>query len=110
MRTVLVLLLMLPYSATAQTPQAERPFVSDFRACVRAHAAAAQAAGVRTEDEAADYFSKECAPPLFKMFLGSNDTPPRSNNIPADEAVQPGLFRAIVREEWRNFVEQKSKQ
>ena len=108
MRTaILLFLLALPLSVTAQTPQGENAYVSDFRACVRAHAADAQAAGVRTEDEAADYAVKMCAP-LFGVFLGSNNISPRSN-IPAAEAVPPGLFRVIVRQEWSDFLEQRDK-
>jgi hypothetical protein len=108
MRAILVLLPMLPFSVFAQTPQAEKPYASQFRACVRAHAADAQAAGVRTEDDAKNYSIKVCAP-LFGMFLGSNDASPPSPNIPKDEAVPPGLFRVIVREEWRDFLEQRDK-
>ena len=98
---ILLFLLALPLSVTAQTSQAEKPYISDFRACVRAHAADAQAAGVRTSGEAEDYFEKQCVPPLFSLFLGSHNTSPRSDSVPADEAAPPGLFRAIVRQEWR---------
>lgn len=104
---LLVLLLMLPLSVTAQAPQGEKPYVSDFRICVRAHTADAQAAGVLTVDEAATYAMKMCAP-LFGVFLESNNTSPRPS-IPAEEAVPPGLFRAIVREEWGDFLERNKR-
>jgi hypothetical protein len=107
---ILVSLLTLPFSATAQTPRGEQPFVSDFRACVRSHTADAQAAGVRTANEAEDYFFKACIPPLFELIPGSGSFLPPSNNIAMGESVPPGLFRTIVREEWRDFIEQRNKQ
>ena len=98
---VLVLLLALPFSVTAQTPQAEQSSVSRFRDCVRSHAADAKAAGVRTAGEAANYAMKMCAP-LFGVFLGLPTTS-------EEEALPPGIYRQIIREEWGDFLEQRGK-
>ncbi|MBR0841916.1 hypothetical protein JQ607_17095 [Bradyrhizobium liaoningense] len=99
---VLALLLILPFSASAQTPQEEQPSVARFRACVRSHAPDAQAAGVRTAGEIADYFIKVCAP-LFGIFLGSNNT--SQSIVPDEETLPPGIYRKVMREEWSDFVE-----
>lgn len=106
---VLASLLMLPFSAAAQTPQDEKPYVSDFRACVRLNTTGARAAGVRTEDQAVDYALKRCMP-LFGVFMGSVNTLPLSSSIPEGEAVPPGLFRVIVRQEWGDFIGRRNKQ
>jgi hypothetical protein len=108
--TVLVLLLMLPWSVAAQTPRPDTPYAANFRACVRSHAADAQAAGVRTANEVMDYFEKVCLPSFSEILQGSSNTSPPLDNIPMGEAVQPGLLRVIVKEEWRDFTARGSKQ
>lgn len=95
--TLSIMLLMLPFSVSAQTPQGEQPSVSRFRVCVRSHASDARAAGVRTLDDAANYFIKVCLP-LFGIFLGPNDAL-------KEEALPPGIYRSVLREEWRDFTE-----
>jgi hypothetical protein len=107
--TVLASLLILPFSAAAQTPRDEKPYVSEFRACVRSHTTDAQAAGVRTENQAVDYAIKTCAP-LFGVFLGSGSTSSPTSSTPAGDALPPGLFRVIVRQEWGDFIGQRDKQ
>jgi hypothetical protein len=68
--TVLFVMLILPISALAQTSADEQ--LSAYRACARAHASEAHAAGARTSDEAIAYFGNVCLPTLG-LSLGSND-------------------------------------
>lgn len=95
---IVPLLLTLPFAASAETPQGEQSSVSRLRTCVRSHARDAQAAGVRTPDDAASYFVKVCLP-LFGMFL-------ESNNTAKEEALPPGIYRNVIRQEWSGFVDQ----
>lgn len=94
-----LLLVMLPFSAAAQTDREEPPSVSGLRACVRARAPDALAAGVRTADEVANYFIKVCVP-LFGIFLNPN-------NIQTEEIgpLVPGIYRRVLEEEWSAFLE-----
>ncbi|PDT88482.1 hypothetical protein CO669_20930 [Bradyrhizobium sp. Y36] len=89
---------MLPFAASAQAER-EEASVSRLRACVRAHAADAQAVGVRTPGEAESYFIDKCVP-LFGMFLNPN-------RIPTEEVgpLAPGIYRKAIEQEWRAFLE-----
>jgi hypothetical protein len=93
----------LPFPVSAQT-QEEQPSVARFRACVRSHAADAQADGARSPGDVENYFITMCAP-LFGMFLGTNNTSPIFDNARDEEPSSPGLYRKIMREEWSDFVE-----
>jgi hypothetical protein len=95
--TVLFAMFILPISALAQTSADEQ--LSAYRACARAHALKAQAAGARTPDEAVAYFGKVCLPTLG-LSLGSNDV--SKNKL---EPLAPGILRALFREEWTAFIE-----
>jgi hypothetical protein len=95
--TVLFAMLILPISALAQTSADEQ--LSAYRACARAHAPEAQAAGARTPDEGVAYFGKVCLPTLG-LSLGSNDI---SKGKP--EPLAPGILRVLFREEWIAFIE-----
>lgn len=44
--------------------------------------------------------------PLFGIFL---DPSASSKGEVAEEALPPGIFRAVLREEWGNFIEQKDR-
>ena len=93
LRTAIVLLLAtVPWSVSAQiTTQKESPseFISTVRSCARTHAPEAQVAGVRTPEQAADYFFKVCVPVLGLL---------------KDETSPPfGTIRAAVKEEWAAF-------
>lgn len=100
MKTALVsLFVMLPLAASAQ---AEEASVSRLRSCIRAHAADAQAAGVRTPGEAENYFIRQCIP-LFGLFLNSNNLPTRD-----DGPLPPGIYRTTIEEEWRAFLERSN--
>jgi hypothetical protein len=68
------------------------------------HARDAQAAGVRTLEDAASYAMRACLP-LFGIFLDPNVS---SKGEVAEEALPPGIFRAVLKEEWGNFLGQKS--
>jgi hypothetical protein len=99
--TVLLAMLVLPISALAQTSADEQ--LSAYRACARAHAPEAQAAGARTHDEAVAYFGKVCLPTLG-LSLGSNDV---SKDKP--EPLRPAILRVVFREEWIAFIEGAAK-
>ncbi len=103
---ILISLLTLLPQLSAQTHHGEQPSVSRFRACVRLHAPDAQAAGVRTPEDAASYAMKACMP-LFGIFLDPNAS---SKAEVLEEVLPPGIFRAVLKEEWRDFVEQGNKQ
>ena len=101
MRAALIsLLLMLPSRASAQGDQAEQPSISSLRACVRAHAADAQAAGVRTPGEAENYFIRQCVP-LVGMSLNPNNLPTKDDDRP----LAPGIYRKVIKDEWSAFLE-----
>ncbi|MCP1767921.1 hypothetical protein ABIF64_004251 [Bradyrhizobium japonicum] len=68
------------------------------------HAHDAQAAGIRTLEDAASYAMRACLP-LFGIFL---DPSASSKGEVAEEALPPGIFRAVLREEWGNFLGQKN--
>jgi hypothetical protein len=101
---ILISLLTLSSQLSAQTHHGEQPSVSRFRACVRSHAPDAQAAGVRTAEDAARYAMKACMP-LVGLFLDPN----ASRNAEV-EVLPPGIYRAVLREEWGDFVEQGNRQ
>jgi hypothetical protein len=81
-------------------------YISSLRTCAQSHASEAQAAGVRTPDEAANYFSKICIPVLGLYLMGSDVD--RQNRTAVDlkemGAPPPGIFRAAFREEWAAFL------
>lgn len=91
---------MLPSPASAEADQVEQPSVSSLRACVRAHAADAQAAGVRTPGEAENYFIRQCLP-LVGMFLNPNNLPTKVD----DRSLAPGIYRRVIEDEWSAFLE-----
>ncbi|UWU74351.1 hypothetical protein N2603_30410 [Bradyrhizobium huanghuaihaiense] len=62
----------------------------------------ARAAGVRTAEDAANYAMRACTP-LIGIFLDPNSF---SNAEILEEALPPGIFRAVIKEEWGDFVEQ----
>lgn len=68
------------------------------------HAHDAQAAGIRTFDDAASYAMRACLA-VFGSLLDPNAP---SKGVAAEEALPPGIFRAVIREEWSNFLGQKS--
>ena len=101
---IALLLATVPWSVRAQTTQSEnlRQFVSELKACVRAHAPAAQAAGVQTTSDAVDFFIKACIPPVRLSDLVS------ANAASADlGAVPPGMFRHVIGDEWAALMEEK---
>jgi len=68
------------------------------------HAPDAQAAGGRTMVDAANYAIRACLQ-LFGIFLDPNAS---SKGKVAEEALPPGILRAVLKEEWGNFLGQKS--
>jgi hypothetical protein len=118
MRTVIVMLLAtVPWSLSAQTAAQKQnldEYISNLRACAQAHASEAQAAGVRTPDEAANYFVKVCISsiPVLGLFLAGPDVDgqKKSSDVFKDMgAPQPGIYRAVFREEWAAFIERTDK-
>lgn len=106
----MVLLATLSWSVSAETVTQKQnldEYISNLRACAQAHAPEAQAAGVRTPDEAAKYFSKVCIPVLGLFLLGSDvDHQKRSADELKDMGVlSPGIFRVVFQEEWVAFIE-----
>lgn len=96
---ILISLLAFSPQLVAQTHDEKQPSGSHFRACVRLHAPDAQAAGVRTAEDAASYAMKACMP-MFGIFLDTNAS---SKAEILEEAPPPGSYRVILREEW-DFV------
>jgi hypothetical protein len=115
LRTAIVMLLAtVPWSASAQTATQKQnldEYISNLRACAQAHAPEAQAAGVRTSDEAAKYFAKKCIPVLGLFLIGSDvDHQKRSADELKDMgAPPPGIFRAAFKEEWAVFIDRMDK-
>jgi hypothetical protein len=64
-------------------------YIANLRACARAHAPEAQAAGVRTQDEAIKYFSKVCIP-VLGLFLTGSDADHRKSS--ADDLKDMGAL------------------
>lgn len=98
----MILALTWSPQVSAQMHPGEQPSVSRFRACIRSHIPDAKAAGVRTLDAAANYAMKACVP-LFGVFLDPNAF---SNAEVLEEALPPGIYRSVIREEWGHFMEQ----
>jgi hypothetical protein len=108
-RTAIALLLAtLLWPVSAQTAEKENlnEFIFKLRACARAHAPEAQAAGVRRPDEAANYFAKVCIPVLGLFLLGSDDDQKKKLDGDPKEmgALPPGIIRIAFREEWAAFI------
>jgi hypothetical protein len=107
---IVTALAIVPWSVCAQTAAQKQnldEYISNLRTCAQAHASEAQAAGVRTPDEAAKYFAKVCIPVLGLFLLGPDvDGQKKSTDELKDMgAVQPGITRAVFREEWAAFIE-----
>ena len=88
-----LLLALAAGSAAAQTEQDHNlgQVIAKLRACVQANAPSAQVVGMSTAADASDFFLGVCGPPLIDLAqIG---------------AVPPGIFRRVVGEEWRGFVE-----
>jgi hypothetical protein len=107
---IVMALAIVPWSVSAQTAAQKQnldEYISNLRTCAQAHASEAQAAGVRTPDEAAKYFSKVCISVLGLYLMGSDVD--RQNRSVAElkdmGAPPPGIFRAAFREEWAAFLE-----
>ena len=114
MRTAITLLLAIVlWPVSAQTAQNENlnEEISKLRACARAHAPEAQAPGVRTPDEAANYFFKACIPVLGLFLMGSDlDQKKRLDDDPKEVGtLTPGIIRIAFREEWAAFIERTDK-
>jgi hypothetical protein len=95
LRTAITLLLAtVPWSVSAQTVENDKlqQIVSNLRACVRANAPTAHAAGVLATSDAVDFFIKMCGTTL--------------NDLTNVGAVPPGLFRVAIRNEWNAFIEE----
>jgi hypothetical protein len=111
MISVIFLLAALPGSAGAQTVPNEKlqQVISKLRSCVRTHAPAAQAAGVRNSGDASNFFLKICItlPPGFADAGEALPGALSSSDLADVGAVPPGIFRRVVGEEWTSFVEQK---
>jgi hypothetical protein len=105
-------LAIVPWSVSAQTAAQKQnldEYISNLRACAQAHASEARAAGVRTPDEAASYFVKVCisAIPVLGLFLAGPDVDGQkksSDEIKDMGTPQPGIYRAVFREEWAAFI------
>jgi hypothetical protein len=114
LRTAIALLLAtLLWPVSAQTAQNVNlnEFISKLRACAQAHAPEAQAAGVRTPDEASNYFVKVCVPVLGLFLMGSEvDQKKRlDDDLKEVAALPPGIIRITFREEWAAFIERTDK-
>jgi hypothetical protein len=115
LRTSIVMLLAtVAWSVSAQTAARNENLneeISKLRACARAHAPEAQAAGVRTPNEAANYFFKACIPVLGLILMGSDaDQKKRLDDDPKEGgALTPGKIRIAFREEWAAFIERTDK-
>jgi len=99
MKTAIALLMTITPSVLLAQPANEHPMISRLRACVQATAPAAEITGVRTAEEAIEFFNRRCdMAPLNDMTLSN------SNNVAKDAgAVAPGSFRVVIREEWASF-------
>ena len=114
MRTAIApLLAILLWPVLAQTAQNENlnEEISKLRACARAHAPEAQAAGVRTPDEAANFFIKVCVPVVGLILMGSDvDQKKRlDDDLKEVGALPPGMIRIVFREEWVALLERTDK-
>jgi hypothetical protein len=110
LRTAIALLLAtLLWPVSAQTAQNENlnQYISKLRACARAHAPEAQAAGVRTPNEAANYFFKVCVLVVGLILMGSDvDQKKRlDDDLKEVGPLPPGIIRIAFREEWAAFIE-----
>jgi hypothetical protein len=110
MTSVMLLLAALPGSAGAQTAPNEKlqQVISKLRSCVRTHAPAAQAAGMRNSSDAINFFLKVCIslPPGFADAGEALPGALSSSDLADVGAVPPGIFRRVAGEEWASFVEQ----
>lgn len=108
------LLVTLPAAAQTATDDDVQRFFSNVRACVRANAPAAPAAGIRTHREAIDFFDKACLDPIppTGLILGGpappvgGPLPPVYDGLPPGtmrrvfEMTPPGKIQSIIAEEW----------
>ena len=95
---ITLLLLITPSLALAQSTGSREGLqhvIFNLRSCVRAHAPTAQAAGVRTKNEAVEFLLQKCDAALESDFakLGAGALTP----------VPPGIFRRAVQDEWAAF-------
>jgi hypothetical protein len=78
-------------AARAEQDQSLGQVISRLRACVQTNAPSARAIGMQTTADASNFFLGVCGPP--------------PNDLGQIGAVPPGIFRRVVGEEWRAFVD-----
>jgi hypothetical protein len=72
--------------------------ISVLRGCVRSNSQAAQTAGVRSSNEAAEFFSQRCYATIANALA-------EAKNV----VVPPGRFRYVIQEEWATFTADPNK-
>jgi hypothetical protein len=95
MRIAITLLLaIVPWSASAQKGQTDNldEIIAKLRACVRTHAAEAQAAAAKGVGDTVDYFVRVCSPPIIEL------DPAKVGAVP------PGIFRVTITKEWATIT------
>jgi hypothetical protein len=104
--SAIIAILVAAWPALAPAGDNANPLVEKLRACVRSKAPAARADGILTAGDAVPYFVRECLPdvgrlPVAGLFRGDG-----AANAPAEsvQAVPPGGFRIVIKEEWAAFL------
>jgi hypothetical protein len=94
------------FGQQADDDAALQQYLSDFRACVRSHAAEVYALGIRATHDAEETFRERCIPTLNDLFGSIKLNEPATSarqKLPA-VPLRPGILRITAREEWAAFL------
>jgi len=113
MRAIFSLLIALSFSSAfadgfvvthggkfALKPEDMERFLAEKRTCIRAHAADAKAAVVRTSDEAIKYLAYICLGKFGWSMIEGDEIDTRTGEI-----TDTGFLRGAFRDEWAAFLE-----
>ena len=110
--TIILLLVALPWSISAQAGKDEKldEVIGKLRVCARMYAPSVQ--GMQSPRNAIDILMEPCSPPPRLRDLDNPEVSPGPKPgavLPSDladlGAVSPGLFRHIISEEWASFLD-----
>jgi hypothetical protein len=104
--SAVIVILVAAWPALASAGDNADPLVEKLRACVRSKAPAARADGILTAGDAVPYFVRECLPdwgrlPVAGLFRGDEAESAPARSV---QAIQPGAFRIVIKEEWAAFL------